>query len=288
MGVFLSAQRAEKCSELSSLHENRTGKSEKLLNETPEPFVLQSYGRTKRKGESVLKVAIVEDDEAAKQQLEQCLDQYDAEYHCGFEITWYPSGTVFLEQWNQNAEIVFMDVEMPGLNGVDTARKMRETAPDAVLMFVTNLAQYAIAGYEVNALDFVLKPVNYFSFKLKITRALEAAQKNHGSILQVNTDHGTEYIKATEVWYIEVQSHDLLYHTAHGVLKTSGALKKLEEKLQPEGFFRCNYCYLVNLRHVQYLHGNVVAVGSDELQVSRNRRKDFLVRMTQFYGTGGK
>lgn len=92
------------------------------------------------------------------------------------------------------------------LNGVDTARKMRETAPDAVLMFVTNLAQYAIAGYEVNALDFVLKPVNYFSFKLKITRALEAAQKNHGSILQVNTDHGTEYIKATEVWYIEVQS----------------------------------------------------------------------------------
>lgn len=140
----------------------------------------------------------------------------------------------------------------------------------------------------MNALDFVLKPVNYFSFKLKITRALEAAQKNHGSILQVNTDHGTEYIKATEVWYIEVQSHDLLYHTAHGVLKTSGALKKLEEKLQPEGFFRCNYCYLVNLRHVQYLHGNVVAVGSDELQVSRNRRKDFLLRMTQFYGTGGK
>ena len=65
-------------------------------------------------------------------------------------------------------------------------------------------------------------------------------------------------------------------------------LKKLEEKLQPEGFFRCNYCYLVNLRHVQYLHGNVVAVGSDELQVSRNRRKDFLLRMTQFYGTGGK
>ena len=72
------------------------------------------------------------------------------------------------------------------------------------------------------------------------------------------------------------------------MLKTSGALKKLEEKLQPEGFFRCNYCYLVNLRHVQYLHGNVVAVGSDELQVSRNRRKDFLLRMTQFYGTGGK
>ena len=214
-------------------------------------------------------IAIVEDDEAAKQQLEQCLNQYDAEHRCAFDIDWYPSGTEFLEQWNQNAEIVFMDVEMPGLNGVDTARKMRETAPGVVLMFVT-------------------KPVNYFSFKLKITKALEAAYKNHSSVLQVNTDHGTEYIKATEVWYIEVQGHDLLYHTAHGLLKTTGTLKKLEEKLQPEGFFRCNYCYLVNLRHVQYLHGNVVTVGSDELQVSRNRRKDFLVRMTQFYGAGGK
>lgn len=181
-------------------------------------------------------IAIVEDDEAAKQQLEQCLNQYDAEHRCAFDIDWYPSGTEFLEQWNQNAEIVFMDVEMPGLNGVDTARKMRETAPGVVLMFVTNLAQYAIAGYEVNALDFVLKPVNYFSFKLKITKALEAAYKNHSSVLQVNTDHGTEYIKATEVWYIEVQGHDLLYHTAHGLLKTTGTLKKLEEKLQPEGF----------------------------------------------------
>lgn len=233
-------------------------------------------------------IAIVEDDEAAMRQLVKCLEQYDAEHHCAFDIDWYPRGTEFLEQWNQNAEIVFMDVEMPGLNGVDTARKMRETAPGVVLMFVTNLAQYAIAGYEVNALDFVLKPVNYFSFKLKITKALEAAYKNHSSVLQVNTDHGTEYIKATEVWYIEVQGHDLLYHTAHGLLKTTGTLKKLEEKLQPEGFFRCNYCYLVNLRHVQYLYGNVVTVGSDELQVSRNRRKDFLVRMTQFYGAGGK
>lgn len=235
-----------------------------------------------------MRIAIVEDDEAAEKQLEEALHRYETEHALAFAIAWYPSGVAFLEQWNRDADIVFMDIEMPGLNGIDTARKMRETAAETILIFVTNLAQYAIAGYEVNALDYVLKPLNYFSFKLKIAKALEMAQRSSGSMLQVNTDHGTEYIRAADVWYIEVQGHDLLYHTPHGTLKTSGALKKLETQLLEEGFFRCNYCYLVNLRHVGYLHGSSVMVGEDELQISRNRKKEFLLRLNQFYGKGGR
>lgn len=235
-----------------------------------------------------MRIAIVEDDEAAKKQLEEALRRYETEQAIAFDITWYPSGVVFLEQWKQDADIVFMDIEMPELNGIDTARRMRKTAAETVLIFVTNLAQYAITGYEVNALDYVLKPLNYFSFKLKIAKALEMVQRRRGSMLQINTEHGTEYVRATDVWYIEVRDHDLLYHTPHGTLKTSGALKKLETQLLPEGFFRCNYCYLVNLRHVGYLHGSSVMVGEDELKISRNRKKEFLLRLNQFYGKGGR
>ena len=94
-----------------------------------------------------MRIAIVEDDEAAKQRLEECMNQYEKECAVFFSITWYPNGFDFLEGWHQDADIVFMDSDMPGMNGMETAHRMREADTNVVLIFVTNLAQYAIEGY---------------------------------------------------------------------------------------------------------------------------------------------
>ncbi len=235
-----------------------------------------------------MKIAIVEDELQAKERLCECLNHYAADNNLEFEINWYQSGDEFLEKWKQEEPIIFMDIELPGKNGIDTAKELREKDNQSVLMFVTNLAQYAIAGYEVNALDYVLKPINYFSFQLKIKKAIDAVRNISGSMVQVSTEKGQEFIKASDIYYIEVQNHDIIYHTIYGEMKSTGALKKIEAELQNEGFFRCNYCYLVNLRHVEYIHGNDVTVGKDTLQISRNRKKEFLQKLTKFYGRGGR
>lgn len=234
-----------------------------------------------------MKIVIVEDESAAKERLEECLKRYADDNNLSFEISWYESGEKFLAANKNDADIIFMDIEMPGKNGVETAKCIRENNSRSVIMFVTNLAQYAIAGYEVNALDYVLKPINYFSFKLKISKAAQAVRQKNGIMLQVSGDTGTEYIKSSDIHYIEVQNHDLIYHTVYGQIKSAGALKKLEAKLSEDGFFRCNYCYLVNLRFVEYIHGNDVTVAGETLQISRNRKKEFLQRLTEFYGRGG-
>lgn len=177
---------------------------------------------------------------------------------------------------------------MPSRNGIEASRVLRETNKTIVLLFVTNLAQYAIAGYEVDALDYILKPINYYSFKLKIQKALEAVHHLHGIMLTISGEHGPQYVRSTDVLYIEVQNHSLIYHTQYSDLTATGTLKRVENQLAEEGFFRCNYCYLVNLRHVDFLDGNTVMVGGHPLQISRNRRKDFLQQMTGFYGKGGR
>ena len=100
-----------------------------------------------------MRIVIVEDDREAKQRLEDCLHQYEAEYGVSFSIAWYANGFDFLEGWHQDADIIFMDVDMPGMNGIETAHRMREADANVVLIFVTNLAQYAIEGYAVDALD---------------------------------------------------------------------------------------------------------------------------------------
>ena len=185
-------------------------------------------------------------------------------------------------------DIVFMDIDMPGRNGIEASWALRERNQSIVLLFVTNLAQYAIAGYEVDALDYILKPINYFSFKLKIQKALETVRRVQGTLLTIASDHGQQLVRDSEILYIEVQGRNLIYHTLHGDLTATGTLKQIEAQLKPSGFYRCNYCYLVNLRHVGFLDGSEVTVGQYKLQISRNRRKEFLQQLTQFYGRGGR
>ena len=133
-----------------------------------------------------------------------------------------------------------------------------------------------------------LKPINYFSFKLKIQKALETVRRVQGTLLTIASDHGQQLVRDSEIFYIEVQGHNLIYHTLHGDLTATGTLKQIEAQLKPSGFYRCNYCYLVNLRHVGFLDGSEVTVGQYKLQISRNRRKEFLQQLTQFYGRGGR
>ena len=235
-----------------------------------------------------MRIAIVEDDEAAEQRLVKCLKQYETDEGVSFSIVWYASGFDFLEGWHQDADIVFMDVDMPGMNGIETAHRMREADANVVLLFVTNLAQYAIEGYSVDALDYILKPVEYFALKLKIKKALRMVATSTEKVIPVPQDGQTYYLKSSEILYVEVAKHDLTFHTVHGVFVCDGSLKSIEETLEGADFYRCNYCYLVNLRHVTAVGNTEVKVGGTPLQISRNRRKGFLEKLNDYYRRGGK
>lgn len=235
-----------------------------------------------------MRIVIVEDELDAKQRLQDCLERYAKEYGANFSVRWYTNGFDFLECWHQDADIVFMDVDMPGMNGIETARRMREADENVVLIFVTNLAQYAIEGYSVDALDYVLKPVDYFAFKLKIKKALRSVATSQERIIPVQSEGQTYYLKSSEIMYVEVEKHDLTYHTVNGDFVCVGSLKNAEEALQERDFYRCNYCYLVNLRHVSSVGGTEIQVGKATLQISRNRRKAFMEKLTEYYSKGGR
>lgn len=230
-------------------------------------------------------IAVVEDDADASRLLQGYFTRYGESSGDTFHITQFPSGEKFLFHYKPTYDAVFLDVGLPGINGIETAERFRELSSDTVLVFVTNMAQYAIRGYEVAAFDFLLKPVTYSFFALKLQRVVKklASQKNNELIISLAD--GKRRISCSQIRYVEISNHTIIYHTAEGVFVSYGTLKELEEKLNSKRFVRCNNCYLVNLDCVVGLSSHSVTLNDrTELTVSRQKKKQFVQALNAYCG----
>lgn len=120
----------------------------------------------------MIKCAIVEDEEEFIQILKQYMDSFQKQNNCFIELSIFRNGQEILDS-NQKFDLIFMDIDMPIMDGMTAAKKMRELDSQFVLVFITNLANLAIKGYEVNAIDFVIKPLNYFEFSVKLKKVID-------------------------------------------------------------------------------------------------------------------
>lgn len=233
----------------------------------------------------MLEIAIVEDEEAAAQRLQSCLERYFAEQNEPFQVTRFARTSLFLDGYDPRFDLVFMDIQLPDGNGMDAARKLRTMDPTVSLIFVTNLAQYAVKSYEVEALDFVVKPVNYYQLAMKMNRALRVIHRRQGIRLTVATEHGLRVLPSQELVLVEVFDHQLVYHTEQEQFQTRGSLSRLEEQLKGQGFIRISVNCLISMRHVTAVEGSEVRLtGGERRFISRAQKKVVLRTLAEFLG----
>ena len=238
----------------------------------------------RRRPESVYRVAIVEDVPEDSAQLQEHLTRYQNEHGVEFGTRAFSNGLSFIEDYKPVYDVVLMDVEMPHMNGIEAAGKLREVDEDVSLIFVTGMAKYAIEGYSVRALDFILKPVEYMDFSLKLKKALAYRDRFQKNELILSTANGMRRLQIDDVYYVEVMNHTLVYHTRQGDIAERGAIKNREELLEQYDFARCNNSFLVNLRYVQSMTTGTVVVQNRTLPIGRTKKKEFLRRLTEFMG----
>lgn len=229
------------------------------------------------------RIAIVDDEAAARERMKAYFDRFSKEESVPFQLNFFENAALFLTHYKPVYDIVLMDVDMPGLNGMDAARRLRELDETVVLMFVTNLAQYAIHGYEVSAVDFVVKPVNYSKFAFKLKRALKLVPTKNVPMVLLKTEDATVSVELGQVIYVEVQGHNVFYHTTKETYRTRGSLKQTEETFDDPQFFLCNKCYLVNLAFVEEVQGSTVVVAGEEISVSRPKKKAFMEALAAYH-----
>ena len=235
----------------------------------------------------MLRIAIVEDSQLDACQLETLAQQYAKEYGTELEVKRFFTGMEIAEQYKPVWDIIFLDIDMPQLDGMSAAEHIRSQDPEVILIFVTNMAQYAIRGYEVDALAFLLKPVSYGAFHMKMRKAQRILASRSTQSVLLMVEGKTVKLDAADVYYVEVQDHQLIYHTRNGEYRMFGSLRSVEKQFS-QGFARCNQCYLINLRHVDGVQEDGVQVGADTLKISRARKKEFMQNLSDYYRFGGR
>ena len=229
----------------------------------------------------MLNIAIVEDSKDALENLKNHIARLQKEKGIECEYTLFENGLFFIEKYEPVYDVVFMDIDMPLMNGMEAARHLREVDQHVSLVFITDLKQYALKGYEVEAMDFLVKPVLYSAFSTMMERVCRRATKKEAQIA-ISTPEGTYNVNINDIYYIGTDSHYITYYTTSGDYTFFGTISEEEQKLPSDTFIRCNSGIIVNLARVQKVQGSDVYIANKCLPISRNKKGTFMQNLLDY------
>ena len=232
----------------------------------------------------MVRIAVVEDDAQALEQETGFLKRYQQERGCELKISAFQDGDGIVNGYRPDYDIILMDVQMELLDGMTAAEIIRRQDPEVIIIFITNMAQYAIRGYAVDALDYVLKPVSYFALSQRLDRAMERLERCKTRYITVPVKGGAQKLDVSQIRYVESRGHTLIFRTRRGEVLSSGKMKEMEDLLEQYGFFRSNKGYLLNLDYVDAIRDGCAILGEEQLLISRSRKNALLEALANHMG----
>lgn len=225
----------------------------------------------------MINIAIVDDNELDASRLENSIISYCKNNNIPFNINKCSRAINFLEEFDDSYDCIFLDIDMPIMDGMECAYKIREKSPKVNIIFETNYSSLAIRGYGVSALGFLVKPVKQVDVDNILEKVLNELEKEKDETkIVIRVKSGFQTIRLSEIKYIEVDMHDIYYHCVNGDYLSRGVLKDIEISINSEKFAKCSNCYLINLDYVESIIKDDVKIDNKLLKISRNKKKQFI------------
>lgn len=214
------------------------------------------------------------------------LSRYSREREIAIQSRCYCDGIDVLDEYAKQFQVILLDIRMKHIDGMETARKIREKDKAVIIIFITNMAEYAIQGYDVEARGFILKPVRYRLFSQQMDRALRELESKKVEYLSLQFPTGVRNVglKDIFIWKTENIIFTSIWNTK--LLRFTVQLRKWKKDWRGKPFFRCNSGLIVNLAEVQSVRNNEIQIHGETLTVSRSRKKEFMELLTEYMGEG--
>lgn len=232
----------------------------------------------------MLRIAIVDDEPSVCEFLRHGTEQALANAGTQADVTVFNSAEAFLASDAQPFQLVMLDIQMPDMDGMTCAELLRQRDADVVILFITSMVQYAVQGYRVEALDYIVKPVTEAQLQMSLGRALRKLQERQPHTVVFRAGGAITPVAVEELFYVEAVNHSAIAHTARGEIPCGMTLSAVENLLAPHHFFRCHAAFLINLAKVEQVQATDVVVAGAMVPVSKHRRKAMMQAITAWWG----
>lgn len=232
----------------------------------------------------MLRIAVCEDEKLQRKTLKDYISKIFNEISKEYELIEFESGEELLSNYPRDLDILLLDIQMGDINGMDTARKLREFDNNVEIIFITGVWEYVQEGYEVKAYRYLIKPVDFENFKKQFNSCINNIEKSSKADIIVIYKGETNKINVSSIVYIETEGRNTIIHTKNGSYKSNSGINKLEKELENKSFIRCHNSFLINLDYINKICQSSVKLGDYEITVSRHKMKELKLRFTSFLG----
>ncbi len=233
----------------------------------------------------MLHIAICDDEKEFVTHLTRLLEQYSAESGEEIKVTAYYDGLDLIEKYDATIDLIFLDIQMRLVNGLEAAKRIRQMDENVGLIFLTTLTQYGLEGYKYQATNYIIKPIKYVRLKAEMNQWLKRYKKNDSPSLVISNSSGKYKVFLKSLRYVETFDRNLLLHTEQENIVCYKNMKEMERELNGKGFARCHTSYIVNLSYVKGIHKlELELISGEKLPISQPRRKEFTERLTEYWG----
>ncbi len=189
----------------------------------------------------------------------------------------------------ESFDIIFLDIIMQELDGMKTAQIFRKKAFDKILIFVSSSREYVFEAYDVEAFQYLLKPVDDRKLKRVLQKAILKTEKHSQEFIIVSRERQKKKLFLDDIYYFEIKGRVVDVHGTEGIFTYYEQIGELENKLRDKGFFRCHKSYLINLKYVDgYNRQEVVLENGEKIVIAKRRYDKFVMELLKaMRGNGG-